>query len=245
MPDPTIPQSLYDALRNWANSTPPATRSSYDILKDFQAVFAAVVAVCGGVITARIAFRGATLNLSGILAGIEANQKAAALDRQRRKLGYYLRLKSQLQRFADDASRKAEGIKFNIDFLKKTEPMPDINMRDPSLDEALAYNDAASRRRISWNPERDVVEQIDELERAWKNIDLFPGRAVLRIDLLRFQLSSMQSIVDGPIARTFEDGKISDILAETYQESAVGAVHLANELIELLEEAILPLQDLG
>jgi hypothetical protein len=242
MPDPATYQSLYDALMS-ALSGPPPTSGWYDALRDFQPITAAVVAVCGGIGTAVIAYLAAMISSADKEKDRTAAKEVALVERNRRKLGSYLRLKSQLDRFQQDTSYNAKSLKASLDVLDQTEPLPKVKTNDPTDQDNLDFLDTVSPRKIDWKPEFFPPQQLDELEKAWKNIDLFPAPALRLLDLFRDQLHFMQDYADRFITRQIEYGKISDIIAQSHYGNANNAVDTARQLIQILEDAIPPLQE--
>jgi hypothetical protein len=245
MPDPTAAQNLCDALKAWAGSA-PAERGPYAFFKEYQTIVAAAVAVCGGVGTATVAYIAAKLAYKSNTEKLEAEQQAAVVRQNGRKLGFYLRLRSQLKRFEVDISSKADRLKIALDMMKQKEPEPLSKIKNidtPTRQEISAFIDAVNRREIKWEPTFDVVAELDELEIAWKVIDLFPKPAIRLIDNLRLELNHLKEFSDREIAVLKKtDGNVGDTTAESYYSFVDSAVNTAKELIEVLDRVIIALE---
>src|SRR3954464_7119338 len=111
-------QTLYETAKALLNVPSPPHSALYDWLKDFQPLIAALVAACAAI----LAFRASIKSNAVALKKLELDERTAARDRARRKLGVYLRLRSQLPQVAIATGSRAETIE---NFLKTPRPPSD------------------------------------------------------------------------------------------------------------------------
>jgi hypothetical protein len=136
---------------------PLTGRLSYELLKDFQPMTAALVALAAG----GLAYRGA-------MAKVAFDRESAERDRNGRKLGIYLRLKSQIDLLANEADH------IEVFLSERIEAEPDA---------------------IQWDEGAMPLEgNRDEIENAWRNIDLMPREAVSSIDRLRYLILAVEQL---------------------------------------------------
>jgi hypothetical protein len=212
MADPTAVQNLYDALKTFVSSA-PAGRTWYDVAKDFQPLLAATVALAAAIGGTLFAYRGARLAYGGAMARIDFDRDAVRRERDRQKLGSYLRLKSQLQRLEEDTCFKLSMVQIAVDLA----PVPENIFVIPEFE---------------WKTKYYALEgEFEELDQAWANIDLFSDTAARAIDRLRTQRAWISRFVTDAV----KDSKIGKNDAELYVNDCYAIVLDARWLIEILE----------
>jgi hypothetical protein len=131
----------------------------YDVAKDFQPIVAALIAL----LAARFAYRAA-------MARVRFDERL----QDGKRLGLYLRLKSQVSELLYRARKIAETLKPLVE-------------------------DAARRREleVGWDSAYDIdAHRFDEVVEAWKQIDQFPTDCVRLIDRIRFHLARLDKTAD-------------------------------------------------
>lgn len=237
MADPSAVQNLCDALKAFALPL-ATTHSGYAFAKDFQTFFAAVIAGCTAAGAAFIAFRAANLTYRGVIDQIKERADVAARERDRRKLGAYLRLRSELRTLEEFASDKAKDLRNELDVLEAKVPIPEVG-EEPT--DVFRYLDAEEQRTVTWKPLE--FPKLDELNIAWNNLDLYPDMAIQPIDQLRRKLQWVEAFPDKEWVRVVvKDGKIRDITADRYRIGIADLASMSKGLIEILEIEIPPLR---
>jgi hypothetical protein len=235
MADPNAVQNLCDALKAFALPQPALHTVYYDVAKDFQTMLAALLAVGTATCAALLTYRAAKLAYRGVTDQIQERSDGAARERDRRKLGIYLRLKSELLTFETFASGSANELKVKLDILDKNEPpIPEIG-NDP-LD-VSRFLDAEERRTVTWKPAD--FPTLDALETAWNNIDLLPDVTIQPIDHLRRKFVTVKELW---LLSDVKDGKISDITADLCRIEMADLANMSAMLIKMLEIGIAPLR---
>lgn len=184
-------------MRLYASS---ANHALYDILKDFQPLVAAFIAL----IAAGTAYRGA---MARVNFDRELSERQGVKDR----LGLYLRVRSQLQRL--------QAAAFNATFLEET----------------IQQASNAVPKSITWDASRFSMEgPFDEVEEAWKKIELFPSVAFADVTDVRNLLVAALSLSDPKL-----NGQQIDVfVAKKFLDRANQLLKLCPRLIETINVAV-------
>ena len=157
MTDAAAVQALADALANVLKPASEKGHDFYDIAKDFQPAVAALIALAA----AAIAYIAA--------------MKKVSFDREvdRRKeadirLGIYLRLMLQIRRMIEDADGNIAWIEHAL----RNKPRP------PDVSE---FDDFDWSDQLSFS----LIFDYDEVENAWRSLNLMPFEAIEDIDRIR------------------------------------------------------------
>jgi hypothetical protein len=248
MADPVATQNLCDAFANFMAagvSKQPTQWSWVGHAKDFQPLIAAILAGLAAWFTVRATLSANRIAMEKLAADqaasrstvgaalkkIESDEKIGARERERRKLGFYLRLRPQLNRLRYNADKSARDIESSL----KNEYPPD----DPE--------DVLQRKTVYWgNNDLKTTTSYDEFDNAWQNIDLFPERAIERIELLRSLRIEADEFVENILLKDIEQVKqfqkredqVSSVVANQGLYYCRTIVYEADMLLGEINEAI-------
>jgi len=163
-------------------------------------------------VAALIALVAAGTAYRGVMAKVNFDREISDRQSVKDRLGIYLRVKSQLQRLEAEA--------FNATLY---------------LEEAIQLAAKASLRSIDWDSSRFAMEgPFDELEKAWKKIELFPSSAFGDLTHVRNLLVATVSLSDPKL-----NGQQIDLfIAKKFFERAKLLLELCPRLIKTLDAAI-------
>jgi hypothetical protein len=130
------------------------------------------------VVAAVIAFGAGTLAYRGAMAKVNEDRDRERRELDRRKLGLYLRLRFGLERLSNHAAAKEFVI------------LP------------LEENDGTRRVNPMVEVERLRLDNREELEEAWNNLDLLPNAVAAEIDWLRRELLMIDEMLEDLPAQT-------------------------------------------
>lgn len=204
MPDPVAAQNLFDALKAFVAL--PTTFTWYSFAKDFQTLAAGVFAL----IAARAAYHGVMKGIAFDRETAENERKVALLARQRLQYGAFLRLQSEMRRLQTDASLILQKLKVPLSIAEGKADQIEIEWMD-----GLAFGD------------------YDELEKAWKKIDLFPRSAIFLIDEVRSSLARAEH--EGRYL-TDQNANILLVSAKIYRDRCTDVERQAELLAKRLNE---------
>jgi hypothetical protein len=183
---------MMDWIRAFFAIHPP-----YDVAKDFQPIVAAVIAL----LAARFAYRAA-------MAKVRFDERL----QDGKRLGLYLRLKSQVSELSYRACKIAEALKPLVE-------------------------DAARRREleVGWDSAYDIdAHRFDEVVEAWKQIDQFPAHCVSLIDRIRFHLARLDKTAD----QYRDEAAGKHFPSTTYRVDAEAIDMVSRALLSELDQAI-------
>jgi len=194
----------------------PIAQIAYQVAKDFQILAAAILAI----FAARLAYRGVLkrIEFDGQVAQTERCE--ALLDRQTRKYAAYLRLQSQMRRLEVDAFLRLEKL---AGLLKVAE---------------------GKVNQIEWAGSL-ALGDYDELEQAWRKIELFPIALVFNIDAVRSSLARTKEKEASCLAEWSETGNIQLVNAKIYRDGCQDVERQAKLLVGSLEGPIRELAKKG
>jgi hypothetical protein len=242
VPDPVASQNLYDALKAFMAS--PATHSSlYSFAKDFQTLGAGILAL----IAATVAYRGAVNSASkayrGVMDKIVADRdiaetklafdreiaagerKAALRNQQSRKYSMFLRLRYEVRHLKKDTSlillKLEPTIRAKQGQLERLEPTR--LMTDPKA-EYVKWEDGLS------------FGEYNELEKAWRKIDLFSLSNIFLVDNLRGGLDDAKEKETWCLRGKDEDGNVPLVNMKLYRDSCLTVQRQAQQLLDGLKK---------
>jgi hypothetical protein len=187
----------------------PTTHSLYSVAKDFQTLATGFLAL----LAAWVAYRGVMKRIEFDRKASEAERKVAILDRQRLKYGAFLRLQSQMRGLSIAASLKLQQLERSL------------KIAEGKTDEVEWVDDL-------------VFGNYDELEKAWKKIDLFPLGAIFFIEALRSALARTKETEAHCLADRNQQGNIKLVDAKIYRDRCADVERRATHLIDSLEGPI-------
>jgi hypothetical protein len=236
MPDPVAAQTLFDALT--AFMVPTAShRSLYTVAKDFQSIGTGVFAVAAATIAYFGAMHAASKAYGGVIKRIEFDKdvfqeerKASRRAGQSRKYGMLLRVRYEVKNIRKDADI----------VLLKLEPIIETKERQ------VAKLEEAQSSRLLTDAKLDYVEwrddfslgEYDELEKAWRKIDLFTLSNIFVIDNLRGALEDAKEKEQWCLKDRNEDGNVPLVHARLYRDSCRDVRRQAEALGKGLQKPI-------
>ena len=191
----------------------PAAQTSYSLAKDFQTFAAAVLAL----FAARLLYRGVIKRIALDSQIVQTERRDALLERQMRRYGAALRLQTQMRRLEVDAFRIAKDL-----------AVP-LSVEDGKADQ------------VEWKNGLRLGE-YDELEEAWRKIDLYPLSALFLIDSVRTSLARTKECEARCLAERNETGSVRLVEAKIYRDACVDVERKAKLIIGSLEGPIVELR---
>jgi hypothetical protein len=191
----------------------PTARTLYSVAKDFQTIAAAVLAL----FAARLLYRGVIKRIAFDSETVQTERGGALLERQMRRYGAVLRLQSQMRRLEVDASL----------ILKKLAVL--LSVAEGKAD------------RIEWTDGLGFGG-YDELEKAWRKIELFPLSAIFLIDTVRASLARTKESEARCLAERNETSSVRLVDAKIYRDGCADVERKAKLLVGSLEG---PISELG
>jgi len=198
-------QNVYDTVKSFVE-----WRSWYDVAKDFQTLMAGILALTAATAGSFIAYRAPSLSFSGVMERIQFDGNAAAEERerlapapQRRRYGAFLRLQAQARRLGTVAGIKVDRMAVPVEIAKEKNKEKD----------ARSHNE-----RVEWEDHFGCAEfdEFKELEKAWKNIDLFPWEVVHNIDGLRGHLTQARESMTACLKNLDDKNTVNIVHAGIY-----------------------------
>ena len=191
----------------------PTAQTLYSVAKDFQTFAAAVLAL----FAARLLYRGVIKRIAFDSQIVQTERRDALLERQMRRYGAALRLQTQMRRLEVDA------------FLIAKKLAVPLSVEDGKAD------------RVEWTGEFGLSD-YDELEKAWRKIDLYPLSAIFVIDGVRTSLARTRECEARCIAERNETGSVRLVDAKLYRDACVDIERKAKLIVGSLEGPIIELR---
>ena len=187
----------------------PIAKTLYSAAKDFQIFAAAVLAL----FAARLLYRGVIKRIALDSEIVQTERRDAVLQRQIRRYGAALRLQTQMRRLEIDVSRIA------------TELAVPLSVQDGKVD------------RVEW-ADGLGLSSYDELEKAWRKIELYPLSALFLIDGVRTSLARIKECEARCLAERNETGSVRLVEAKIYRDACADVERKAKLIVGSLEGPI-------
>lgn len=187
----------------------PAAQTLYGVAKDFQIFAAAVLAL----FAARLLYRRAMKRIAFDSQIVQSEHRDALLKRQKRRYGAVLRLQAQMRRLEVDA------------FLILKQLAAPLSVEDGKADQ------------VEWADGLGLGD-YDELEKAWRKIELYPSSAIFLIDAVRTSLARAKECAARCLAERNETGSVRLVDAKIYREACADIERKARLVVGSLEGTI-------